>query len=102
MTRSEEERACSRGLVFVAMYGISNNVISRKLLIFSMCLSGQKMFLFNHIVDSQDEIPAHPSLEKKKTVSEITVESNRAGPCLARPVHHGYRLHGQKEAFFVT
>ena len=38
VTRSEEERACSRELVFTVMYAISNNAISRKILIFSMWL----------------------------------------------------------------
>ena len=57
------------------------------------------MFLFYNIVDTRDEMSAHPGLEKK-TVSKITrqehhgqVESGQSGPSgpgMARPVHHGY------------
>ena len=50
---------------------------------------------------------AHPGLEKKIVLDIIRQEhhrrvvSGRAVPGLAGPVHHGHRLYGQKETFFV-
>ena len=41
-------------------------------LIFLMRLMEQEMFSFYHIIDIWDEMPAHPGLEKKKNISEIT------------------------------
>ena len=46
VTRSEAERAFSRELVFTVISGFSNNVISRKLLIFSIGLMEQVLFFF--------------------------------------------------------
>ena len=57
-----------------------------------MCLMGRKIFIFYHKINFLDEIPAHPSLEKKN-VAEITCQKDsrpgRVGPGRAGPGWEG-------------
>ena len=94
-------------LVFTAMYGISNNAIYLKLLIFSMWLMERKMFLSAHIIDIRNEPtlpgpaglgPTRPGLDALwRVFSETFFFSNQAGPTF----HHGHRLYGKENKHFL-
>ena len=73
-----------------------------------MWLIEQKMFVFYRIIDTRDEIRLIRVWRKKTRFLELTrqehhgrVESGRAGPGLAGPVHYGYRLYGKMGIIFV-
>ena len=55
---NDGERARKRAS-FHSDMGLSNNAISRKLLIFSVWSIEQKMFIFEHMIDICDEPAGH-------------------------------------------
>ena len=59
LVASDAERACKRAS-FHSHMGLLNNVISCKLLIFSIWSIEQKILLFEHIIDIRDD-PARPA-----------------------------------------
>ena len=65
----------------------------------------QKIFNFYHIIDTSDEMRAHPGLERERKKKRFRNNQSRASwsgrigparPGLAGPVHNGYRLYGKK------
>ena len=64
---SKTERARIRKFFFFHSHmGNQKNVVSRKLLIFSILLMEQKMFLFDNVIEISDE-PARPGQTRPAT-----------------------------------